>query len=279
MFVSQCLFCSHDNPQGAKFCNDCGSPLHLRPCWECNAINDAASETCYKCGAAYSDTPALIAADAPHAGAPVLFAGDAPLPAEAATPAPDEGVAPAEPTLAEGGRAAPGLRPRRRLAVALSAVFLLGAVAIGSYYAYRNPGQVRKWLSTAKAMVMPQRDVAAAPYHSSRDAAPASAANPAAEEAPSAAPSASTKPAATDPNVADAPARPLPADSESASAPRAAVTDSPPGQDTTSGSHSSTPDDAAAVADDKPAITAKAHAKKPRRASGRQPSPSQATSF
>jgi len=27
-----CLFCDHANPAGAKYCNECGSALHLKPC-------------------------------------------------------------------------------------------------------------------------------------------------------------------------------------------------------------------------------------------------------
>src|SRR5215831_9093582 len=185
MFVSQCLFCYHDNPQGAKFCNQCGSPLHLRPCWECNAINDAASETCYKCGAAYAAAPppavgetppqeARAAASSPAAGdvslpavgdaSPPLVGdpslrgigdasphgigaaslqgvgdtsvpavGDASLPVEAGAPARDEPITGMIPGVADGGRAAPESRSRRRMAVALLALSLLGAVAIGSY--------------------------------------------------------------------------------------------------------------------------------------------------
>ncbi len=59
MFPHQCLFCDHVNPVGAKFCNDCGSPLHLKPCKQCEAINDHAAENCYQCGAA---DPALVIA-------------------------------------------------------------------------------------------------------------------------------------------------------------------------------------------------------------------------
>jgi hypothetical protein len=57
MFPHQCLFCDHVNPLGAKFCNDCGSPLHLKPCKQCEAINDHAAQNCYRCGAA---DPALV---------------------------------------------------------------------------------------------------------------------------------------------------------------------------------------------------------------------------
>src|SRR5206468_12335628 len=46
-----CPFCDHRNPVGAKFCNDCASPLHLKPCNQCNAVNHQAATNCYKCGA------------------------------------------------------------------------------------------------------------------------------------------------------------------------------------------------------------------------------------
>ena len=49
---AQCIFCAHVNPAGAKFCNDCGSPLHLKPCRQCDAINDRGARRCYNCGIA-----------------------------------------------------------------------------------------------------------------------------------------------------------------------------------------------------------------------------------
>jgi Double zinc ribbon len=49
MFLPQCLFCDHVNPAGAKFCNDCGSPLHLKRCSQCEAVNDQAAKNCSKC--------------------------------------------------------------------------------------------------------------------------------------------------------------------------------------------------------------------------------------
>jgi hypothetical protein len=49
----QCPFCNHANPAGAKYCNDCGSPLHLKPCNHCDAINDEVASNCYKCGAEF----------------------------------------------------------------------------------------------------------------------------------------------------------------------------------------------------------------------------------
>ena len=49
MFPPQCFFCDHVNPAGAKFCNDCGSPLHLKRCSQCEAVNDQAAKNCSKC--------------------------------------------------------------------------------------------------------------------------------------------------------------------------------------------------------------------------------------
>src|SRR5437773_1967311 len=54
MFASKCLFCGHPNPAGAKFCNNCSEPLHLKPCEQCDAINDAPATNCYKCGAEFT---------------------------------------------------------------------------------------------------------------------------------------------------------------------------------------------------------------------------------
>ena len=52
MSLFRCRFCEHDNPAGARFCNECGSPLYLRPCVQCEAVNDGAAPQCFQCGAA-----------------------------------------------------------------------------------------------------------------------------------------------------------------------------------------------------------------------------------
>ena len=49
-----CAFCNHENPGGAKYCNDCGSPLHLMIC-KCGAVNNLTDAHCHRCGAAVSD--------------------------------------------------------------------------------------------------------------------------------------------------------------------------------------------------------------------------------
>ena len=76
MFPSQCLFCGHANPAETKFCNDCGAPLHLTLCMQCDAFNELPATNCYKCGAEFpaqlsatdaSAAPAAEAALAPSA--------------------------------------------------------------------------------------------------------------------------------------------------------------------------------------------------------------------
>jgi hypothetical protein len=54
VFPPQCPFCAHPNPAAAKFCNECGAPLHLRPCNRCEAVNNQVAKNCYKCGMALS---------------------------------------------------------------------------------------------------------------------------------------------------------------------------------------------------------------------------------
>ena len=63
-----CSFWDQHNPAGSNFCNDCGWPLHLKPCSGCGEVNDQAATNCYKCGAACplfnaAPPPALWQAD------------------------------------------------------------------------------------------------------------------------------------------------------------------------------------------------------------------------
>lgn len=53
-----CGFCGHCNPHGANFCNDCGSPLHLKPCTGCDAVDRQDALNCRSCGQAFDDAPA-----------------------------------------------------------------------------------------------------------------------------------------------------------------------------------------------------------------------------
>ena len=95
MFVSHCLFCGHDNPAGAKFCNNCAEPLRLKPCERCDAINDASATNCRECGAEFpaplSSTDAVssdwLATEAPRASSASGYGDierrEAPLPERA----------------------------------------------------------------------------------------------------------------------------------------------------------------------------------------------------
>ncbi|MBA3507972.1 MAG: zinc ribbon domain-containing protein [Betaproteobacteria bacterium] len=53
-FPLRCPSCDHGNPVSAKFCNNCGLPVHLQPCSNCEAINDRTANRCYKCGSPLS---------------------------------------------------------------------------------------------------------------------------------------------------------------------------------------------------------------------------------
>jgi hypothetical protein len=52
-----CPFCEHANPAGAKFCNECGSPLHFAPCKQCGAVNRIDDSQCFRCGIALNAPP------------------------------------------------------------------------------------------------------------------------------------------------------------------------------------------------------------------------------
>src|SRR5713226_6687098 len=44
-----CPSCQHDNPQGAKFCNACGTKLDSA-CPQCGQVNPPGSRFCNECG-------------------------------------------------------------------------------------------------------------------------------------------------------------------------------------------------------------------------------------
>jgi class 3 adenylate cyclase len=53
----RCPHCSHDNPTGVRFCNDCGGRLET-VCARCGHANPAASRFCNGCGQPIDDAPA-----------------------------------------------------------------------------------------------------------------------------------------------------------------------------------------------------------------------------
>jgi hypothetical protein len=53
MFATKCSFCQHDNTPGARFCADCGSPLHLQVCASCGKVSDVTAKACEFCQAVF----------------------------------------------------------------------------------------------------------------------------------------------------------------------------------------------------------------------------------
>jgi hypothetical protein len=46
-----CPRCAFENPEGLKFCNECGTPLRM-PCAQCGFANQPQAKFCGECGAA-----------------------------------------------------------------------------------------------------------------------------------------------------------------------------------------------------------------------------------
>jgi ribosomal protein L40E len=44
-----CVFCAAESAPQAKFCSECGSPLSLKICPTCTAVNEKTASTCLKC--------------------------------------------------------------------------------------------------------------------------------------------------------------------------------------------------------------------------------------
>jgi hypothetical protein len=181
MSQSRCPFCTHDNPVRSRFCNECGSPLHLRPCPQCEAVSDGSARACRQCGfvfaAAPVETPERIAGDAdpdgeaatrtadiapaeqvdvPSAHVPESFAaslaphgeriGDILLSAgradaSPASPAPDSAVASTTSPLRERAIRAP-----HTLGATLIVLLAAGICAL-AYFAYRPSNVLDRWLA------------------------------------------------------------------------------------------------------------------------------------
>lgn len=71
MFAVQCSFCQHENIPGARFCAECGSPLHLRVCPnpKCGKVSDVNTLQCEFCGTPFPKIP--LAEPGSAAGAPL----------------------------------------------------------------------------------------------------------------------------------------------------------------------------------------------------------------
>src|SRR6202789_1817247 len=59
----QCSNCNTANPEGLKFCEQCGAPFK-RPCSNCGFGNSAGARYCGECGRPLGATDNLSAADA-----------------------------------------------------------------------------------------------------------------------------------------------------------------------------------------------------------------------
>jgi hypothetical protein len=144
-----CRFCGHPNPAAAKYCNDCGSPLSLRPCALCGAINALGAMRCHACDAALPcATDAEIAREAAPSGTP-------------ASPAPDvDGRGLPAGVLATSSR----VRLQRAWPVLAVAV---GVAAVAGYVAY---GPAREREAGSPAAVAPQREAQTAGVLGAEDA-------------------------------------------------------------------------------------------------------------
>ena len=80
-----CLFCARANPGDASFCNECGTPLHLKPCRYCDAVNARTADRCYRCEAALpTETVEAAGDERAREEVTAATAGDVePLPLEA----------------------------------------------------------------------------------------------------------------------------------------------------------------------------------------------------
>jgi hypothetical protein len=149
---SQCPFCEHLNPAAAKFCNDCGSPLHLKPCRACDAINDGSVKFCYMCGAPFAER-------ASDSAVAVLRAHRMAAASRGGSTSSDAGN-----TVSERGPGAEQAPARRGPMALLLPAVIFGAIAIGIYLlAYRNVLPLKDWASATWAAVSPNRATTAAP--------------------------------------------------------------------------------------------------------------------
>jgi hypothetical protein len=64
-----CYFCDRINPGDALYCNGCGTPLAMKPCRQCDAVNAREAERCFRCDAVLS-----VPADVHPSAAPVRVA-------------------------------------------------------------------------------------------------------------------------------------------------------------------------------------------------------------
>src|SRR5215467_788447 len=62
-----CRTCGHENPDGAKFCNECAAPLAAR-CLNCGTLNAGGSKFCNECAAPLATDSQSSATKTPEQG-------------------------------------------------------------------------------------------------------------------------------------------------------------------------------------------------------------------
>jgi hypothetical protein len=55
----RCPSCGFENPDGLKFCNECGAPLRMA-CAQCGFANQPQAKFCGGCGASLSPHPPVL---------------------------------------------------------------------------------------------------------------------------------------------------------------------------------------------------------------------------
>ncbi|MGE0821323.1 MAG: zinc-ribbon domain-containing protein [Candidatus Binatia bacterium] len=60
-----CLQCGHENPDGAKFCGECGAKLELL-CPSCGKGNPPVNKFCYECGHRHAEPAAPARSPVPR---------------------------------------------------------------------------------------------------------------------------------------------------------------------------------------------------------------------
>lgn len=72
MLTTQCSFCHRENTPSARFCIECGSPMHLKVCAnaECGKVSDVSATVCEHCGTNFPKI-ALVSSAPPSTKVPV----------------------------------------------------------------------------------------------------------------------------------------------------------------------------------------------------------------
>lgn len=124
-----CSFCSHQNPGGSGFCNECGAALKLALCDACEAINDRSAPNCHKCGTVLRQAPSFETIPEQTSPANAFDSPPSPIALVAAPSGTDE-LEPIDPS-------ARSTWPKRGLSPAFMVLSVCAFAAV-AYYAYQR---------------------------------------------------------------------------------------------------------------------------------------------